>query len=298
MSSQPLSLLWVGPGAPPRGLPAGTTVAAVATLDGAGLHRHHAVLVQAPDAAALDAWARDATLAQAAFEAAVLVLTPVVDEGLEQTLLQRGVQAILPADDPAALWRAVRHAVTRKKTERALHHAYATDLATGLPHQTQLLEHMTQLLALRERQPAPMVLIVLRVEGFAQAATQMGVEAANVLRRKVAVRLRGLLRASDVVAAIAPDTFGVLLGHLDAKADGQRVAGKLVRALQQPVLVAGQACRVAAVVGLALYPDHGKEAQLLLQHAIAQAGQIAVLGAEGLGAASQRGGAPAANDEG
>ncbi|MBL8313523.1 MAG: GGDEF domain-containing protein [Rubrivivax sp.] len=298
MSSQPLSLLWVGPGAPPRGLPAGTTVAAVATLDGAGLHRHHAVLVQAPDAAALDAWASDATLAQAAFEAAVLVLTPVVDEDLEQTLLQRGVQAILPADDPAALWRAVRHAVTRKKTERALHHAYATDLATGLPHQTQLLEHMTQLLALRERQPAPMVLIVLRVEGFAQAATQMGVEAANVLRRKVAVRLRGLLRASDVVAAIAPDTFGVLLGHLDAKADGQRVAGKLVRALQQPVLVAGQACRVAAVVGLALYPDHGKEAQLLLQHAIAQAGQIAVLGAEGLGAASQRGGAPAANDEG
>ena len=298
MSSQPLSLLWVGPGAPPRGLPADTTVAAVATLDGAGLHRHHAVLVQAPDAAALDAWASDATLAQAAFEAAVLVLTPVVDEDLEQTLLQRGVQAILPADDPAALWRAVRHAVTRKKTERALHHAYATDLATGLPHQTQLLEHMTQLLALRERQPAPMVLIVLRVEGFAQAATQMGVEAANVLRRKVAVRLRGLLRASDVVAAIAPDTFGVLLGHLDAKADGQRVAGKLVRALQQPVLVAGQACRVAAVVGLALYPDHGKEAQLLLQHAIAQAGQIAVLGAEGLGAASQRGGAPAANDEG
>ena len=297
MSSQPLSLLWVGPGAPPRGLPANITVAAVATLDGASVHLHDAWLVHAPDAAALEAWARDATLAQAAFEAAVLVLTPVVDEGLEQTLLQRGVQAILPADDPVALWRAVRHAVTRKHTERALHHAYATDLATGLPHQTQLLEHMTQLLALRERQPAPMVLIVLCVDGFVQAASQMGVEAANVLRRKVAVRLRGLLRASDVVAAIAPDAFGVLLGHLDAKADGQRVAGKLVRALQQPVLVAGQACRVNAVVGLALYPDHGKEAQLLLQHAFAQAGQVAALGAEGFGAASQRGGAPAANDE-
>ena len=32
--------------------------------------------------------------------------------------------------------------------------AYATDLETGLPHQQQLIEHMSHLLALREREPA------------------------------------------------------------------------------------------------------------------------------------------------
>ncbi len=298
MSSEALSLLWVGPGMPPAGL-AGTTLAGSGVAGNlASARGHDALLVHAPDVAALQDWARDPGLAQAAFDTAVLVVTPVQDEALEESLLLQGVQAILPVDDAAGLQRAARHAVTRKQTERALHHAYATDLATGLPHQAQLVEHMTQLMALREREPAPMALIVLRVEGSAQAVAQLGAEAANVLRRKLAVRLRGLLRASDVVAAIGSEVFGVLLGHLDANTDGQRVAAKLLRALQQPVLVAGQACRVSASLGVALYPEHGKDAGALLQRASAQASQVAALGVEGLAAAVQGRSGSAANDEG
>jgi GGDEF domain-containing protein len=104
----------------------------------------------------------------------------------------------------------------RKRLEQAARNAYATDLATGLPHQAQLLEHMTQLLALREREPAPMVLLVLRIEGLASGRGALGAEAANILRRKVAVRLRGGLRASDVVASIGSRQLRRAAGHLDA----------------------------------------------------------------------------------
>jgi diguanylate cyclase (GGDEF)-like protein len=231
-------------------------------------------------------------LPQAAFEHAVLVRLPQADAALEAELLRLGVEAVLlPGDDP---WRALRHAVERKRVERSARTAYATDLATGLPHDAQLLEHMTQLIALREREPAPMVLVALRVEGYAQAAARLGGEAGNVLRRKVAVRLRGCLRASDVVAAVGPEMFGVLLGHLEAKGDGERVAAKLVRALQQPLVVAGQPCAVAVSVGLAIYPDHGKDAASLLRRALAQAASVAVGG--GQGAVTARPGG-AANDE-
>lgn len=231
-------------------------------------------------------------LPQAAFEHAVLVRLPQPDDALEAELLRLGVEAVvLPGDDP---WRALRHAVERKRVERSARTAYATDLATGLPHDAQLLEHMTQLIALREREPAPMVLIALRVEGYAQAAARLGGEAGNVLRRKVAVRLRGGLRASDVVAAVGPEMFGVLLGHLEAKGDGERVAAKLVRALQQPLVVAGQPCAVAVSVGLAIYPDHGKDATSLLRRALAQAASVAVGGGQGGGTARSGG---AANDE-
>jgi diguanylate cyclase (GGDEF)-like protein len=213
-------------------------------------------------------------------------------------LLQRGVEAVIPPGGVAQLSHSLRQAVVRKGLERAARTAYATDLATGLPHQAQLMEHMTQLLALREREPAPMVLLVLQMQGFAQAATRLGVEAGNVLRRKVAVRLRSGLRASDVVAAMGPDAFGVLLGRLEAKADGERVAAKLLRSLQQPFSVAGQPCQVSASVGLALYPEHGKDAEALIQRASAQAGSVASLGKEGFGSAVQRIGGAAANDEG
>ena len=193
---------------------------------------------------------------------------------LARRLVERGAQDVLPASaaDADSLARALHLAVQRRRLARAALQAQAIDLATGLPNAAQLREYMVHLLALREREPAPMVLLALRVEGYAQAAARLGGEAGNVLRRKVAVRLRAALRASDVVAAIGPEMFGVLLGHLEAKGDGERVAAKLVRALQQPIVVAGRPCAVAASVGLAIYPDHGKDAAALLRRAAAQAG--------------------------
>jgi GGDEF domain-containing protein len=89
---------------------------------------------------------------------------------------------------PTALARSLRLAIERKRIEMTARKAYATDLATGLPNHMQLLEHMTHLVALRAREPAPMALIVLRIEGLAATEAALGVEAANVLKRKVAVR--------------------------------------------------------------------------------------------------------------
>ena len=279
---------------------AGFSVSAVPQQAGYALaaRAHDAVVVVAPDAAALHTLAAQPDLTQAAFDSAVLVLSQQPDLAGERALLRRGVEAVLlPPIDTATLQRAIVHSVERKRLERAGRTAYATDLATGLPHQAQLVEHMTQLLALREREPAPMVLLVLQVDGFAQAAAQLGAEAANVLRRKAAVRLRGNLRASDVVASMGPDTFGVLLGRLEAKGDGERVAAKLVKSLQLPMAVAGQACPVRATVGLAIYPEHGKDAESLLKRASAQAGSVATLGRAGYAAPVVRVGGLAANDD-
>jgi diguanylate cyclase (GGDEF)-like protein len=255
-----------------------------------------AVLWRAADAAALASLRDLPALATMAHDSALVVHADGESPGDETALLKLGAEAVLAGDDGEALARALRHAVWRKRVEQAARRAYATDLATGLPHQTQLIEHMTQLLALREREPAPMVLLVLRMDGFAQAGQRLGAEAGNVLRRKVAVRLRGGLRASDVVASLTPEAFGVLLGRLESKHDGERVAAKLLKALALPLSVAGQACRVTAHVGLSVFPDHGKDAQTLLQRATAQAASVATVGPEGFGASVHRIGGPAAND--
>jgi diguanylate cyclase (GGDEF)-like protein len=268
-----------------------------------------AVLLHLPLLADWATWASRRDLLDVASDKAVLVLSEPQDAALEDALLAQGVQGFLavaellhtgagaaPGEPVAA--RALRHAMQRKRAELLSRHTYATDLATGLPHEVQLLEHMTQLLALRERQPEPLVLIALRIEGYAKLAERQGAESANVLRRKVAVRLRGGLRASDVVAALGHDTFAVLLGHVDAVADGERVAAKLVRALQQPFTVAGQACTVGAVVGMAHHPQHGKDARSLLQRASAQAAGVATLGTAGVANMTERRRGSAANEVG
>ena len=299
MDLTPLSVLCVG--STPVQWMAGLRLAGLRCEAGADLDAtrgHDAVLLHAPTRQALHELVALPGLTQAAFDRALVVVGHETDAVAEAALLTQGVEAIVPPNPVTEVARAIIHAVQRKRLEHAARTAYATDLATGLPHQAQLVEHMTQLLALREREPAPMVLLVLRMEGFAHTAARLGAEAGNVLRRKVAVRLRSALRASDVVAAIGPDAFGVLLGRLEAKSDGERVAAKLVKSLQQPILVAGQPCAVGAAVGLAQYPEHGKDAQSLLQRASAQAGSVATVGGGALASASvHRIGGAAANED-
>ncbi len=274
------------------------TLTAVAACDLQSAASHDAVLLQAADAAALRGWSHDSRLLRLAAEAAVVVVTPVVDDALDTDLLLSGVQSVVQPD--ADLPRVLIQAIRRRAVDRAARLAYATDLATGLPHEAQLLEHLTQLLALREREPGPMSLIVLRIRGAEVATAKLGPEAANVLRRKIAVRLRSGLRSGDVVASIGPDTFGVLLGHLEAASHGDAVARKLLRSLQDPLMVEGRPCRVRADLGLAHHPAHGKDAAALLLRATTQALSLGTAPGDGRGVAtlSARTTHQAANDSG
>jgi len=253
-----------------------------------------ALLVHLPDAAALAAWP---ALSHAVLDAALVVATPRADAATAVQLLQLGVQDVVPAGDGESLARALRLGVERKKLEQAARKAFATDLATGLPNHAQLLEHMAHLLALREREPAPMALIVLRIEGLARTAELLGPESANVLRRKAAVRLRSALRASDVVASIGADAFAVLLAWIDSAHDGERVTAKLANALALAYTVAGREQKLEVSAGLASYPEHGKDADALLRRALGQATHSASMGDEGTASRFDRGTDFAANDE-
>lgn len=183
--------------------------------------------------------------------------------------LRNGAADVLTLEDAVApgLARRLHVAVERYRLDREARHAYSTDLATGLPHRQQLVEHMSHLIALRERQPAPMAVLVLRVEGLESAAARLGREAADVLRRKLAVRLRAGVRASDVVAALGEDCYAVLLAALLAPGDAAHVGAKLLTALRAPFQVAGQEVAIAAALGIALHLQDGAQPEALLARA-------------------------------
>ena len=236
-------------------------------------------------------------VARAAGGAALLVVVDVLEPSVVLAWLRDGAQDVLQADElgAPALPMRVRAAIERQRAAREARTAYATDLDTGLPHQQQLIEHMSQLLALREREPAPMALLVLRIEGLATTAARLGREASNVLRRKLGVRLRAGVRASDVVAALGDDRFAVLLGSLLAPADAARVGEKLLKALMAPLRVAGHDVTVATALGIAQSPQDGAQPDALLRRAVGLAASATAQGRAGWSNFAESGGqAPAA----
>ena len=235
-----------------------------------------------------------------AIAARVALLVVVVEPDAEHALgwLRRGAEDVLGLDEllvPAG-WRRLRFAVERRRRSEGREPAYATDPATGLPHRRQLVEHLSQLLALRERDPSPMAVLALRIE---LPVTPGSADEAELLRRKIAVRLRAGVRASDIVAAVDGEDFVVLLGTLLAPADATRVAEKLCAAIGAPFKVGGIERSVAVAVGIAHYPQDGNHADRLLRRALALAAVAPALSHAGPAAIQDPTGAlrSAANDE-
>lgn len=263
------------------------------------MQRFDALVVQLDGAGAEAALHHWGGLSSAVLDMALIVV--VHEPSVQQVAqwLQLGAQEVLPARECTAerIALALVQGVARKQREQSARRAHATDLATGLPNHAQLMEHMTHLLALREREPASMALLVLRLDGLATAEARHGPEAVNVLRRKAAVRLRSGLRASDVVAALGADRFAVLLAWIDDEADGERVAAKLGAALQRPFTVTGHPIALAVAAGVARFPAHGRDAEALLRAASGDATQREAQGRAGFANRIERGDEPAANDE-
>jgi len=234
-------------------------------------------------------------------DTALLVVVSKLHPATVLDWLHRGAQDVLLGADLVAptMPLRLRAAIERHRLVRDARMAYATDLDTGLPHQQQLIEHMSQLIALREREPAPMALLVLRIEGLATAEARFGHEASNVLRRKVGVRLRAGVRASDVVASLGDDQFAVLLGSILTPADAERVGAKLLSALMAPFKVSGVEVPVATAIGIGQYPQDGSQPEALLRRALGLAASEQAQGRAGFSNFHEAGAAVpgAANDE-
>ena len=249
------------------------------------------------DAVVLDADAAPAA-AVAALADRVAVVVVVDDVGGDDAplWLRHGADDVISRGELASAdgWRRLRFAVLRRQHLAQRPAARPRESTTGLPHRQQLVEHLSQLLALRERDPSPMAVLALRIELPAGAADE-----AELLCRKIAVRLRAGVRASDVVAAIDGENFAVLLGTLLSAADAARVGEKLGAAIAAPLRVGGNERTVPVALGIAHYPQDGNQAERLLRRALALAAVAPALSPAGAATIEDAAGTRrvAANDE-
>lgn len=266
-----------------------------------------AILKRAPDALVMACESVEAALSvltwpglsQACTESGVVVALPQPTPELARRLLRAGVQDVVEcgADRRADLSRTVWLAAQRKRNEQELRRAGSIDLTTGLPNQAHLADLLSQMCALREREPARMAVLVFRMEGLAATRLSWGADIGLTLKRKVAVRLRASLRASDAVCALGHDAFAVLLTRVDTPQTASQVQAKLLGGLSQPYSVGGQPLQVSLAPGVAVYPDDGRDADTLMHCAMGRSGQVQGSGRGRFGEAIERNGAQAANDD-
>jgi diguanylate cyclase (GGDEF)-like protein len=141
------------------------------------------------------------------------------------------------------------------------------DMLTGLPNRALFRDGLTQALARSQRYAEKMALLFIDLDGFKRINDVYGHETGDAVLRAVAGRIRESLRASDVAARYGGDEFTVMLPFIDSDEDGAFVAEKLRRCIAAPLKIDGRDVSVGASIGVALFPEDGRDADTLTLHA-------------------------------
>lgn len=169
--------------------------------------------------------------------------------------------------------------VRLKDTRDQLRALGLIDTATNLPGREVAMLHVEQAIAMAKRDKRSVGLLSLKLDRFRQLRDGAdGHAAADEVIRQFAKRITAFVRASDVPARLADDSFLVVLTALTTSNDAAVVAVRLLLVLAEPFDVVGHARTVHCSIGVAETPRDAADAVTLLGASLAAADRAQVLG--------------------
>ena len=154
--------------------------------------------------------------------------------------------------------------LSRQKEEMeylALH-----DTLSGLPNRNLLNDRLEKRIAVSQRDRGCFALVMIDLDGFKDINDTLGHDAGDAMLQEIARRLSACVRSVDTVARVGGDEFVLLLDDLDTAGSldiCQRAAAEIAR----PVFVRDSEVRVGASIGIAMFPRHGDDVEMLTRHA-------------------------------
>lgn len=155
----------------------------------------------------------------------------------------------------------------RKRAEAEIEYLAYNDALTNLPNRAALQLRLGQAVQQAQSHSRTMALLLMDLNNFREINDTLGHQNGDKVLVQVAERLRRTLWASDIVARLGGDEFAVLLPQLADKEHVSLVVAKILAAMRQPLMIADVPLDVQTAIGIALFPDNGRNADTLLQHA-------------------------------
>jgi len=155
----------------------------------------------------------------------------------------------------------------RKDAEEHMSHMAQYDALTHLPNRALFNDRLQQAIAAAQRHKEHLALMFLDLDKFKPVNDTYGHGVGDLLLKEVAQRIQECLRESDTAARLGGDEFVVLLPTIEAAQDAGKVGEKILHALNRPFELAGHSLQISSSIGVAVYPEHGRDEKLLVKNA-------------------------------
>ncbi len=199
----------------------------------------------------------------------IVVMTDEMETEVDREAIRAGAADYLIKGqiDHLLLERSLRYAIERKQTEQYLTRLAHYDPLTDVPNRILFRDRLEHAINLAERDNASFTLMFIDLNGFKQVNDNFGHDAGDAIIRICAERLNGCLRRSDSVARMGGDEFTLLLQNIANNTDVAHIAEKVISAIEQPAEINGHEVVVGCSIGIAIYPQAGRDTDTLLKHA-------------------------------
>jgi diguanylate cyclase (GGDEF)-like protein/PAS domain S-box-containing protein len=162
----------------------------------------------------------------------------------------------------------VLHDVTdARKAATRMTYLATHDVLTGLPNRTLLHDRLQHALALAERTQQRLAILFIDLDQFKNVNDSLGHDVGDRLLIEIGKRFCALVRRSDTVCRQGGDEFIILLPDISEEYGPAEVARKLLQSLSSLTHIGALEVRVGSSIGIAVYPDDGKDADTLIKHA-------------------------------
>lgn len=155
----------------------------------------------------------------------------------------------------------------KDRAEALLGHQALHDVLTGLPNRSCFYDRTDQALRQGARDGASSAVMLFDLDRFKEINDTLGHKYGDRILCEVGPRINRVLRDADTVARLGGDEFCVLLPRVDGLSDAMEVAERITAVLEVPLEIDGMVLGMEASCGIAMAPDDGDSADLLLQRA-------------------------------
>ena len=155
----------------------------------------------------------------------------------------------------------------RKKLELQLEKNANYDKLTGLPNRRLFFERLDSIVVESERDNSKFALLFIDLDGFKDINDNYGHEVGDEVLIVVGNRLLQCIRRSDIVARMGGDEFTIIIRNIEDKKIAENLVKKIHKVLQDVMNIDSIECKVNSSIGIAIYPDSGKDSETLLKNA-------------------------------
>ncbi len=155
----------------------------------------------------------------------------------------------------------------QKAAEKQLKQMAFYDPLTGLPNRTLFRDRLEQELAAERRNHGQLALMFIDLDRFKDVNDTLGHAAGDEMLVEAARRLRAVVGEADTLARLGGDEFTVVLTDISQPNRLSSLAAELIQQLRLPFDLHGKTVHLGASIGIALFPEDGRDSETLVKNA-------------------------------